>query len=96
MIDVFKVQWNGGSALDLQTVMNLKGMPRNKQAAMLESFGIDPVLAMKGAAAGATGASMTENIQALQDKSSDVAAKVNSDLFQMRQKVEDFRKTFRT
>lgn len=96
LIDVFKVQWNGGSALDLQTVMNLKGMPRNKQAAMLESFGIDPVLAMKGAAAGATGASMTENIQALQDKSSDVAAKVNSDLFQMRQKVEDFRKTFRT
>ena len=96
LIDVFKVQWNGGSALDLQTVMNLKGMPRNKQAAMLESFGIDPVLAMKGAAVGATGASMTENIQALQDKSSDVAAKVNSDLSQMRQKVEDFRKTFRS
>ena len=94
LIDVFKVQWENGSALDLQTVMNLKGMKRNEQAAMLERFGVDPVTAMKGASMGATN-NLTENIQALQDKSSDVAAKVNSDLFQMRQKVEDFRRAFR-
>ncbi len=96
LIDVFKVQWNGGSAFDLQTIMNLKGMKRNEQAAMLEKFGVDPATAYKGAAAGTTtGGMMTENIQALQDRSSDVAAKVNSDLIQMKQKVEDFRKAFR-
>jgi len=95
LIDVFRVQWSGGSALALQTVMNLKGMKRNEQAAMLEKFGVDPMTAMKGAAVGAASTTMTENIQALQDRSSDVAAKVNSDLYQMRQKVEDFRKTFR-
>jgi len=95
LIDVFKVQWNSGSALDLQSIMNLKGMKRNEQAAMLEKFGVDPVTAYKGAAAGATSGSMTDNIQALQDRSSDVAAKVNSDLIQMKQKVEDFRKAFR-
>jgi len=76
--------------------MNLKGMKRNEQAAMLERFGVDPVMAMKGAAAGATnGNTVHENIQALRDGSSDVAAKVNSDLITMRQKVEDFRRTFR-
>lgn len=95
LIDVFKVQWDSGSALDLQTIMNLKGMKRSEQAAMLEKFGVDPVTAYKGAVAGATAGTMTENIQALQDRSSDVAAKVNSDLIHMKQKVEDFRKAFR-
>jgi len=95
LIDVFRVQWPDGSAFDLQSVMNLKGMKRNEQAAMLEKIGVDPITAMKGAAAGASGVSMTENIQSFQGKSSDVAAKVNSDLVQMRQKVEDFRKAFR-
>ena len=95
LIDVFKVQWNSGSAFDLQTIMNLKGMKRNEQAAMLEKFGVDPATAYKGAVAGAATGMMTENIQALQDRSSDVAAKVNSDLIQMKQKVDDFRKAFR-
>jgi hypothetical protein len=31
----------------------------------------------------------------LQDRGSDVAAKVNADLNQMRQRVDDFRKAFR-
>jgi hypothetical protein len=38
---------------------------------------------------------MTANIQALQERGSDVAAKVNADLNQMRQRVDDFRKAFR-
>ena len=95
LIDVFKAQWEGGSALNLQTVMNLKGMKRSEQASMLEKFGMDPVLAMKGATVGTTSTSMTDHVQTLQDKTSDVAAKVNSDLSQMRQKVDDFRKAFR-
>ena len=96
LIDVFKVQWVGGSALDLQSVMTLKGMNRPAQAAMLEKFGIDPQTALKGAAAGVSGATIVnERVQAFQGKSSDVAAKVNSDLNQMRQKVDDFRRSFR-
>ena len=38
---------------------------------------------------------MTMNIQALQDRGFAVAAKVNADLNQMRQRVDDFRKVFR-
>jgi hypothetical protein len=96
LIDVFKVQWVGGSALDLQQVMTLKGMKRTDQAAMLEKFGVDPQTALKGATMGVTGeAIVTERVKALQERSSDVAAKVNSDLTQMRQKVEDFRRGFR-
>ena len=98
LIDVFKVQWVGGSALDLQTVMSLKGMKRTDQAVILEKFGLDPVTALKGAHVGVTSATIvTERVQALQDRlgGSDVAAKVNSDLTQMRQKVDDFRKSFR-
>ena len=96
LIDVFKVQWVGGSALDLQTVMTLKGFKRTEQAAMLEKFGVDPVTALKGATAGVSGADIVnERVQALQGKSSDVAAKVNSDLNQMRQKVDEFRRSFR-
>ena len=95
LIDVFKVQWNSGSAYDLQIIMNLKGMKRNEQASMLEKFGVDPVTAYKGAAAGSSAGMMTENFQVLQDRSSDVAAKVNNDLIQMKQKVDDFRKAFR-
>ena len=89
LVDVFKVQWQGGSALDLQTVMTLKGMKRNDQVAILEKFGVDPVAAMKNING------INDNIQSLQDKSSDVAAKVNSDLIQMREKVERFRGAFR-
>jgi len=98
LIDVFKVQWTGGSALDLQTVMSLKGMKRTEQAVILEKFGLDPVTALKGAHVGVTSATIvTERVQALQDRlgGSDVAAKVNSDLIGMRQKVADFRQSFR-
>ena len=94
LIDVFKVQWPSGSALDLQTVMSLKGMKRTDQAAILEKFGLDPATALKGAHVGVTSATiMTERVQALQDRlgGSDVAR----DLTQMRQKVDDFRKSFR-
>jgi hypothetical protein len=95
LIDVFKVQWVGGSALDLQVVMTLKGVKRTDQVIMLEKFGVDPVTALKGATIGVTSATIvSERVQALQEKSVDVAAKVNSDLNQMRQKVDDFRRAF--
>ncbi len=89
LIDVFKAQWQGGSALDLQTVTTLKGMKRNDQMTLLEKFGVDPMSTMKSVSG------INDNIQSLQDKSSDVAAKVNSDLIQMREKVERFRGAFR-
>jgi hypothetical protein len=86
LIDVFKDQWVGGTALDLQTVMSLKGLKRSEQAAMLERFGLDPATARRGATVNLTSATiMTERFQ-------DSAAKVNSDLSNMRQKVDDFRK----
>jgi len=97
LIENFKVQWAGGTALELQIVMNLKGIKRADQASMLEKFGVDPANALKGAASGVTGASLvSERVQALQDQGTTVATKVTSDLSQMRQKVDDFRKTFRT
>lgn len=89
LLDVFKAQWQDGTAADLQTVMTLKGMKRNDQAAMLEKFGVDPIVAMKSTA------NINDNLQSLQDRSSDVAAKVNNDLIQMREKVERFRGAFR-
>ena len=93
LIDVFKVQWPGGSALDLQTVMALKGMKRTDQAVMLEKFGVDPVTAR---AAGVSGeAIVAEHMDDLRQQGLNVAQKVNSDLVQMRQKVDDFRKAFR-
>jgi vacuolar protein sorting-associated protein 53 len=96
LIDNFKVQWPGGTTADFTVVMTLKGMKRPEQASMLEKFGFDPATALKGATAGVTSASLvTERVQQLQDQGSTVAAKVNSDLNQMRQKVDDFRRTFR-
>lgn len=96
LIDNFKVQWANGTSSDLVLVMNLKGIKRNEQTNMLEKFGLDPVNALKGVTAGLTGATIvSERVQALQDQGSTVAAKMNSDLSQMRQKVDDFRKSFR-
>jgi len=95
LIENFKVQWSGGTTTDMQVVMNLKGMKRNEQVVMLEKFGYDPVSALKGATAGVTSAAIvSERVQQLQDQGSNVAAKVNSDLNQMRQKVDDFRLRF--
>jgi len=85
MIDVFRAHWVGGSALDLQSAMSLKGLKRTEQATMLENFGLDPRTARKGATMNVTSTTIvTERLQA-----------VNSDLNQMRQKVDDFRKSFR-
>ncbi len=96
LIDVFRVQWPGGSALDLQTVMNLKGLKRNEQVAMLEKIGLDPQTALRGATAGVTSEDIvSERIHEIRQRSTDAAAKVTNDLSQMRQKVDDFRKAFR-
>ena len=91
LIDVFRDQWPGGTAMDLQTVMSLKGLKRADQATMLEKFGLDPATARKGATRNITSATIvTERLQAVGQ-----AAMVNSDLNQMRQKVDEFRKAFR-
>lgn len=90
LVAVFKDQWPGGSALDLQQVMSLKGMKRGEQAVMLERFGLDAATARKGAASNITSATIvTERFQAVQDQASKV------DMSQMRQKVSDFRNSFR-
>lgn len=96
LIEMFRVQWDNSistntMASDFQMIMNLKGIPRNEQSSMLESLGLDG-----GDGTGVDGSSsMTANIQALQERGSDVAAKVNADLNQMRQRVDDFRRAFR-
>lgn len=96
LIENFKVQWPGGTSADFVIVMNLKGMKRPEQATMLEKFGYDPAAALKGATAGVTSTALVaERVQQLQDQGSTVVNKVNSDLNQMRQKVDDFRKSLR-
>jgi len=97
LIDMFRAQWDcsmdtGAMAHDFTTILMLKGIPRAEHASMLEILGVEA-----GEMAGGVGAdsTMTANIQALQEKGSDVAAKVNADLNQMRQRVDDFRKAFR-
>jgi vacuolar protein sorting-associated protein 53 len=95
LIDNFNVQWQGGTSQDLQVVLNLKGMKRPEQVVMLEKFGFNPAAALRGVAASVTSASLvSERVKDLQEQGSSVAAKVNSDLNQMRQKVDNFRKTF--
>lgn len=85
LIDVFKAHWVGGTALDLQAAMSLKGMKRTDQAVMLEKFGLDKKSSRKAATMNVTSSTIvTERLQA-----------VNSDLNQMRQKVHDFGKAFR-
>eukprot|EP00986_Skeletonema_menzelii_P009232 scaffold4151_cov137-Skeletonema_menzelii.AAC.4 len=95
LVDMFRAQWDSSidtsrMASDFQTIATLKGIPRNDHAAMLESLGVEAVEGRVGA-----DSSMTVNIQALQEKGSDVAAKVNADLDQMRQRVDRFRNAFR-
>jgi len=91
---MFRAQWDcsmdtSAMANDFTMIMTLKGIPRTEHPAMLESLGVD------AGEAGQTDSAMTANIQAMQDRGADVAAKVNADLNQMRQKVDDFRKAFR-
>jgi hypothetical protein len=93
LVENFKAQWSDGTAQDFTLVLVLKGCNRTQQAAMLEKFGLDPAQALKGATAGVTSASIVqERLQGLQDQGSTVAR----DLYQMRQKVDVFRKTFQT
>mmetsp|Transcript_58744 Transcript_58744/g.65757 ORF Transcript_58744/g.65757 Transcript_58744/m.65757 type:complete len:960 (+) Transcript_58744:102-2981(+) len=90
LIDVFKDQWHGGTAHDLQQVMSLKGLQRGQQAKMFEKFGMDPATARKGAVANVTSATIvSERFQAVQDQASRV------DMSQMKQRVNDFRNAFR-
>jgi hypothetical protein len=90
LIDVFKDQWHGGTAHDLQQVMSLKGLQRGQQAKMFEKFGMDPVSARKGAAANVTSATIvSERFQVVQDQAKKV------DMSQMKQRVNDFRNAFR-
>jgi hypothetical protein len=96
LVEMFRVQWDcsmdtAAMASDFAMIMTLKGIPRTDHAAMLEILGVE---AGEGGG-GADSSTMTANIQALQERGSDVAAKVNADLNQMRQRVDDFRKAFR-
>ena len=95
LVDMFRAQWDcsmdtTAMANDFTMIMTLKGIPRIEHPAMLESLGVDA-----GELGIQTDSAMTANIQAMQDRGADVAAKVNADLSQMRQKVDDFRKAFR-
>jgi len=99
LVDMFRAQWDcsidtSAMAHDFATIATLKGIPRTEHAAMLETLGVD---AREGGGVGGVtdSSTMTANIQALQERGSDVAAKVNADLNQMRQRVDDFRKAFR-
>jgi hypothetical protein len=75
--------------------MSLKGLKRNEQANLLEKIGLDPQTALRGATAGVTSEELVaERMQELRQASTTAAAKVTSDLSQMRQKVDDFRKAF--
>jgi hypothetical protein len=95
LVDMFRAQWDcsmdtSAMATDFTIIMLLKGIPRIEHPAMLESLGVDA-----GELGTQTDSAMTANILAMQDRGADVAAKVNADLNQMRQKVDDFRKAFR-
>ena len=99
LVDMFRAQWDcsidtSAVAADLSTVLGLKGVPRAEHPAMLEALGLDA--AEGAAAAAAAGAVDASGFQALQERGSDVAAKVNADLNQMRQRVDVFRKTYTT
>lgn len=95
LIEVFKSQWPSGTALDLQTVMSMKGLKRQEQAQMLEQIGLDPATALKGATMGITSEDIVqERMQLLRERSTTAVGRVTNDLSQMRQKVDDFRKAF--
>ena len=96
LVDMFRAQWDCNMdtrvmANDFTMIMLLKGIPRTEHAAMLETLGVE----VGEGGVGTDSSTMTANIQDLKDRGSDVAAKVNADLNQMRQRVDDFRKAFR-
>ena len=93
--DMFKSTWPNGTALDFQTVMNLKGMKRAEQQVHLEKVGLDKNVGV-GTVVGVSAANVSSAATELfKGKGNFVTGKVNSDLIQMKQKVEDFRKQFR-
>ena len=95
--DMFKSTWPDGTASDFQSVMVLKGMKRTEQQTYLEKVGLDKNTGSGvGAVVGASATNVSNAVTELwKGKGTDVADKVNSDLNQMRQKVDDFRKQFR-
>ena len=102
LVDMFRAQWDcsintADMAADFLQIATVKGIPRAEHAAMLETLGVEAGEGAVGSGVSGTGDSstMTANIQALQERGSDVAAKVNADLSQMRQRVDDFRRAFR-
>ena len=85
LTEMFKASWPNGTASDITTTMNLKGMKRTEQQVILDNLGFAPP-------ASTVGSEMSGKIQLLNERGMDVAAKVNSDL---RQKVDEFRMSFR-
>eukprot|EP00588_Corethron_pennatum_P009576 CAMPEP_0194270376 /NCGR_PEP_ID=MMETSP0169-20130528/4363_1 /TAXON_ID=218684 /ORGANISM="Corethron pennatum, Strain L29A3" /LENGTH=962 /DNA_ID=CAMNT_0039012397 /DNA_START=176 /DNA_END=3064 /DNA_ORIENTATION=- len=96
LVDVFRANWPTGTPADLQTVMGLKGMRRAEQQAILEKFGMEPRAAVHATSSAAAIASekAAEVSQKLSVGSSAVAARMGSDLVDMRRKVEELRKQF--
>lgn len=90
LVDMFRAQWDcsmdtTAMATDFIIIMTLKGIPRQEHSTLLETLGVE---------AGET-SNNDSAMTSLQERGSDVAAKVNADLNQMRQRVDDFRKAFR-
>ena len=85
LTEMVKASWPNGTASDIATIMNLKGMKRTEQQVILDNLGL-------AAPASTVGSEMSGKIQLLNERGMDVAAKVNSDL---RQKVDEFRMSFR-
>ena len=80
LIENFKVQWVGGTAADLQSIMSLKQIKRPEQVVLLEKFGLDPAGALKGATVGISSTNIvSERVQS-----------VTSDLSSMRKKMDSF------
>jgi len=113
--EMFLNYWPNGTSLDLQNVMNLKGMKRQEQNFLIENMNFQSrtqktthLVASTNtntntsnpsdntsSSSGVISQVAAENLQLLSDKTTKVADKVNSDLSTMRQKVDDFRKSFR-
>lgn len=96
LIDVFRANWPAGTSADLQTVMGLRGMRRAEQQQALEKFGVErnEAVAATSSAAAIASEKAAEGLSKLSEGGSAVAAKVGSDLSDMRRKVEALRQQF--
>eukprot|EP00592_Proboscia_alata_P004128 CAMPEP_0194365750 /NCGR_PEP_ID=MMETSP0174-20130528/13777_1 /TAXON_ID=216777 /ORGANISM="Proboscia alata, Strain PI-D3" /LENGTH=1000 /DNA_ID=CAMNT_0039140585 /DNA_START=122 /DNA_END=3124 /DNA_ORIENTATION=- len=93
LMDVFKVNKASlgvSHTEDLQIVMTLKGMKRSDQQAMFDRLGLE---AQALNSTNNPTAAISSTILMASQSTSDVAAKMNSDLSQMRQKMDQFRMT---